>query len=101
MTEKAIEIIKTAISMAQDAGTAEIEDVLNPLLDILQRRKCREQLVENGMTGYCLPSCCPQHKECSSENKFNEQGRPVRFDSTAQSHLMDHNRNWGEPSPSK
>ena len=69
MTEQAIEIIKTAISMAQDAGTAEIEDVLNPLLDILQRRKCREGLVENGMTGYCN-GCCKDFAVCSKENGF-------------------------------
>ena len=93
-TGKAIEIIKTAISMAEDAGTVEVTEALNPLLEMLHRAKCRKSLEINGMTGYCLPSCCPQHKECSKENGFNEQGRPVRFDSTVQSHLRDHCLNW-------
>jgi hypothetical protein len=86
MTEKVLNIVKKAISMAEDCGAYEVVDELTPLQEMFQRRYCREESVKNGVTGYCN-SCCHEHEVCAKENGFENK----EIFSAAQAHWTDHN----------
>lgn len=84
MIDDAINRVRRAMKYADDVGACEITEELQPLEELLVRRKCRMDMEANGMTGYCHP-CCGNWDACHRENGFDTNGV----------NIADHvNRDW-------